>query len=154
MTSSRPRPELSIELSRDRWVLGAAGEQLAIAEQYDKLEENLADVYAKAFIDAWREAIDKLKLRRLIAERPSYPLLAAASSSASPIGHLLESIRDETLLTDAELVPAATEAAGDEPPVASLKGGGGQTPAQMINAALRPIIDWSKAIRGSGQSTP
>ncbi|MEJ0095444.1 MAG: type VI secretion system membrane subunit TssM [Methylocella sp.] len=131
-------PGIVDEISRDRWVLGAAGEQPAIAEQYDKLEENLVDVYAKAFIDAWREAIDKLKLRRLITERPSYPLLAAASSSASPIGRLLQSIRDETLLTDAEQA-LATDAAGDEPPVASITGAGGQTPAQMIDAALAPF---------------
>ncbi len=93
------------ETERDRWVLGAAGQTPAISAQYDHLSENLGEAYAMAFVDAWREAIGRLKIRRLTTDRPSYPLLAAASSVTSPLIRLLESIRDETLLAE----PASAE---------------------------------------------
>jgi type VI secretion system protein ImpL len=131
-------PGIIEEMARDRWVLGGAGEQPAIEAQYDKLQANLAEVYATAFIGAWREAIGKLTLRRLTADRPNYPLLTAASSVTSPITRLLESIRDETFLSDAQPGAIVADAAGGEPPIAAVAGIDGQTPAQIIDAALAP----------------
>lgn len=131
-------PGIMEEMARDRWVLGAAGEQPAIASRYDHLRENLVDAYATAFIDAWRAAIAKLKIRRLTVERPSYPLLTAASSVTSPFSRLLESIRDETTLSESEPGAAVVESASVDPANAPIAGASGQTPAQIIDAALAP----------------
>jgi type VI secretion system protein ImpL len=132
-------PSIVDEMARDRWVLGAAGQQPAISAQYDRLRQDLVDVYAKAFVGAWRGAIERLKLRRLTAERPSYPLLTAASSVTSPLVRILESIRDETLLTDPEQVGGGGDES-DDPAAASdaVKGVSGEPPARMIDAALAP----------------
>ncbi len=123
-------PGVVEQAARDRWVLGAAGQTPAISGQYDHLPENLGQAYAKAFVDAWREAIGKLRMRRLTTGRPDYPALAAASSVASPIIELLESIRDETLLAEAEPAPAPASAEPGAPPA--------QRPAAIIDAALAP----------------
>jgi len=121
-------PGVVNEAERDRWVLGAAGQTPAISAQYDHLSENLGEAYAMAFVDAWREAIGRLKIRRLTTDRPSYPLLAAASSVTSPLIRLLESIRDETLLVE----PAGAEST---PPAGAANA---ETPAAIIDAALAP----------------
>jgi len=91
--------DIAEQLKRERWVLGAAGEQSAIALQYDTLGNDLLNLYGKDFLTAWREALSKLQMRRLTADKPRYPSLAAASATTSPIKQLIESIRDETVLT-------------------------------------------------------
>jgi type VI secretion system protein ImpL len=123
-------PGVVSEAARDRWVLGAAGQTPEVSGQYDHLADNLGEAYAMAFVDAWRKAIGKLKMRRLTADRPTYPLLAAASSVTSPLIALLESIRDETLL--AEPAPASAESTTDASAATA------KTPAAIIDAALAP----------------
>ena len=91
--------DISEQLKRERWVLGAIGEQSAVSEQYDRLVDDLLQIYARDFVGAWREALTKLRLKRLIADKPRYIALTAISSVTSPMKTLLESIRDETTLT-------------------------------------------------------
>lgn len=133
-------PGVLEQMAGDRWVLGSAGEQPAISAQYDRLQRDLVDVYAKAFAAAWREAIGKLKIRRLTAGRPSYPLLTAAASVTSPFPRLLESIRDETLLPDAPPPSAAAIKTSDAASMAALAGASGETPARIIDTALAPYL--------------
>lgn len=130
-------PAVEEEMARDRWVLGPAGEQPAISAQYDHLQEELVDFYVNAFVSAWRDAIGKLKLRRLTAQRPAYPLLAAAGSVTSPFIRILDSIKQETDLGELEQ-PSASADASDAPGSAPILGASGRTPAQMIDAALAP----------------
>ncbi len=113
---------IEAEMDRDRRVLGPAGDDPAVAARYGRLRQDLADLYANGFIASWREAIDRLQIRRLTAERPTYPLMAAAASATSPIARLLESIREETTLPEGAPSGAAAAAA---------------TPAPKIDAALR-----------------
>ncbi len=120
-------PAIGADMARLRRILGAAGDQPEVSAQYDRLQQDLVDAYVKAFAAAWRSALDKLKIRRLVADRPSYPLLAAAASPNSPIARILDSIRDETTLADPEAAGAA-----------AVVGTAGETPAAMIDAALRP----------------
>ncbi|HVY58449.1 MAG TPA: type VI secretion system membrane subunit TssM, partial [Xanthobacteraceae bacterium] len=87
------------QIRSERWVLGTAGEQSAVAAQYDVLGNDLLDLYSKEFIAAWRTALSKLRIRNLVADKPKYVALAAASSPTSPIRQILESVRDETQLT-------------------------------------------------------
>jgi type VI secretion system protein ImpL len=87
------------QVKRERWVLGPAGNQAAVAAQYDSLPQDLLVLYTKDFIDTWRKTLNKLQLRRLTADKPKYIVLSAASAATSPIKQLLESIRDETALT-------------------------------------------------------
>lgn len=126
------------EMTRDRWVLGSAGNQPAISAQYDHLQQNLVDIYAKAFIASWYEAIGRLQIRRLTEERPSYPLLAAAASANSPISRILESIRDETSLEGLTPRVDLAEISGALPTRAEITGTSGETAARMVGAGLRP----------------
>ena len=142
-------PGMLEELARDRWVLGAAGDAPAISAQYDQLRANLIDAYAKAFIGAWRGAIDKLKLRRLTVERPAYPLLTAASSVTSPFIRLLELIGDETTLPAAEPdVDAVQPASADD---ASVPIASSRSAAAAVNAALAP---YHKLVEGDPGARP
>jgi type VI secretion system protein ImpL len=87
------------QIRKERWVLGAAGEQSLVAAQYDVLSNDLIDLYSKGFVEAWRSALSKIQIRNLVADKPKYLALAAASAPTSPIRQILESVRDETMLT-------------------------------------------------------
>jgi type VI secretion system protein ImpL len=91
--------DLSDRMKRDRWVLGAAGQQAALSQQYDNLADNLLDLYGNDFVAAWRNALAKLRMKKLLADKPKYQALRAVSAPTSPLRLVLESIRDETMLT-------------------------------------------------------
>src|ERR1700686_2685383 len=60
---------------------------------------DIIDLYGKEFISAWNVALGNLALRPLVADKPKYLALSAASAPTSPIKQIFESIRDETSLT-------------------------------------------------------
>jgi type VI secretion system protein ImpL len=144
---------IEAEMARDRRVLGPAGEEPAVAAQYDRLRQDLDKLYAKSFIAAWQDAIARLSIRRLTVERPAYPLMAAAAAATSPIARLLESIREATTLPQGTLsttlgrgvpsVAAADPAASAAEP--------DPTPAQQIDAALAP---YHRLVEGSPGRRP
>ncbi len=86
-------------VDRDRWVLGPAGEQPGIREQYGSLFADLLKLYARDFLPAWNQALARLKIRSLNGDKPRYLALQAIASPTSPLKQVLESIRDETRLT-------------------------------------------------------
>jgi len=92
-------PLIAEQLKDERWVLGAAGEQNAVEAQYRTMSTDILDLYTKDFTAAWQKAFSKLRLKRLIGDKPKYHSLAAASAATSPLKRLLESIRDETAVT-------------------------------------------------------
>jgi type VI secretion system protein ImpL len=100
--------DLSERMKKDRWVLGEAGEQAALNQQYDSLASNLLDLYGNDFIAAWRNSLGQLKLKKLLADKPKYQALRAVSAPTSPLRLLLESMRDETVLTRERPKPANT----------------------------------------------
>jgi type VI secretion system protein ImpL len=91
--------DLAGRMRDERWVLGEVGQQTAVASQYDRLPEDLLDLYARDFLQAWRDALTKLHMKKLTADKPKYSGLVAISSLTSPLKQILESIRDETALT-------------------------------------------------------
>lgn len=110
--------DLSERMKKDRWVLGSAGEQSALDQQYDSLATSLLDLYGNEFTAAWRNALFKLRLKKLLADKPKYQALRAVSAPASPLRMILESLRDETLLTrerakSADAKDAKTDAKAD-----------------------------------------
>jgi type VI secretion system protein ImpL len=127
-------------VKKERWVLGPAGEQTAVSAQYDTLGQSLLDLYTRDFIAAWREALGKLQLRPLTADKPKYIALGAAAAATSPIKQLLESIRDETALTRER---AGTKPADNKTPAASdatpalLRQQQGTAPGATIEAAFK-----------------
>src|SRR5690606_28107355 len=110
---------------RERWVLGPAGQQTAVATQYQTLLQDILRLYTRDFVAAWQQALLRLKLRPLTADKPQYVALSAASAATSPIKQLLESIRDETRLTRERPAPPA-EGTSD-----------GKAAAAAIDAAAR-----------------
>ena len=59
---------------------GAAGEQTAVPAQYDTLGQDLLDLYARDFIAAWRDALGRLQLQPLTADKPKYVALGAVAA--------------------------------------------------------------------------
>lgn len=141
-------PGVSEEMTRDRWVLGSAGEQPAISAQYDKLQERLVDHYVKMFTEAWRDGLGKLKIRRLTAERPAYPLMAAAASVTSPFARILESARDQTYRVQDQQSPDADPLSSS---AADVVGSAGESPARMIDDALSA---YHRAVEGQPGERP
>ncbi len=104
--------DLAERMQRDRWALGEAGQQAALGQQYDNLANNLLDLYGNDFIRAWRDALSRLRMKKLLADKPKYQALRAVSAPTSPLRLILESIREETALTRERPKPA--KAAGTE----------------------------------------
>jgi type VI secretion system protein ImpL len=91
--------DIADRIKRDRWVLGAAGEQAVVATQYDNLPDALLELYSNDFIAVWKEALGKLRLKKLTVDKPRYVVLSAISAPTSPLRQLLVSIDQETTLT-------------------------------------------------------
>jgi type VI secretion system protein ImpL len=103
--------DLAERMRGERWVLGDIGQQAALSTQYDSLADDLLDLYARDFLQVWRDALTKLRMKKLTADKPRYAALAAIGSPTSPLRQILESIREETALTR-ERPTAAQPAAG------------------------------------------
>jgi type VI secretion system protein ImpL len=131
------------QIKQERWVLGAAGEQQAVTAQYDRLGQDLLDLYARDFIAAWRNTLGRLQFKPLTVDRPKYVALSAVGAATSPLKQLLESIRDETALTrerpgfgKAPAGGGAGTAQASEPTPALLRQQG-QAPGATIEAAFK-----------------
>ncbi|MEW6643200.1 MAG: type VI secretion system membrane subunit TssM [Pseudomonadota bacterium] len=109
-------PGLAERMKKERWVLGDAGQQAAIDQQYDNLANDLLAAYSNDFVAAWRAVLGDLRLKKLLADKPKYEALRALSAPTSPMRQLLESIRDETQLTKERAKPANATASATTPP--------------------------------------
>jgi type VI secretion system protein ImpL len=88
------------KLQKEQWVLGQSGDQSAVKQQYASLMPDILDLYGKDFLAAWNVALGNLQLRPLVADKPKYLALSAASAATSPIKQIFESVRNETALTE------------------------------------------------------
>jgi type VI secretion system protein ImpL len=111
---------LSERMKRDRWVLGEAGQQAAVGQQYDALASDLLNIYSNDFVNAWRTALASLRLKKLLADKPKYEALRAISAPTSPLRQLLESIREETALTRERPKTASAQGAPATAPAPAL----------------------------------
>jgi type VI secretion system protein ImpL len=106
--------DIADQIDQERWVLGDAGTQSSVKEQYASLPLDLLKLYSKDYIDIWTALLNKIRLRRFTDDR-TFAALTAAASPSSPIKQLFESIRDETAVTRErsgfEMKPAAGAAA-------------------------------------------
>src|SRR5215468_6341769 len=101
-------PTIAEQLQRDNWVLGDVGKLEAIRSQFDNLRRDLLNIYSRDFVTAWKQALEKLRIRPLNADKPKYEALNAAAAATSPVRLLIESIRDETVLTRERKDPKAS----------------------------------------------
>jgi type VI secretion system protein ImpL len=142
-------------MQKEQWVLGPSGGQEAVKQQYASIMPDILDLYGKEFIGAWNVAIGNLALRPLVADRPKYLALSAASAPTSPIKQIFESIRDETALTREPNAPpkgGANAASNAGPNVA-------QSAAQIVGNHLgstsRDALTLAmKAQRRAGDAAP
>jgi type VI secretion system protein ImpL len=141
-------PTIADQLQRDNWVLGDAGKLEAITSQFDNLTHDLLALYNRDFVDAWKQALEKLRIRPLNVGKPKYDALNAAAASTSPIRLLIESIRDETALTRERKDQGkdATKAAKKEL-APSLVSGQTGVPGAEIEAEFKPF---QQAVEGEG----
>jgi len=135
--------DIADHIKRERWVLGAAGEQPALTDQYSSLSDDLLVLYSKDFVAAWQDALSKLRLRKMTGDKPRYIALSALSAPTSPLKQLIESIRDETMLTHERpgTAPASTPggvASAAAKPAAILFKTQNGIPGADIEASFRP----------------
>ena len=100
------------KLQKEQWVLGPSGEQSAVKQQY----ASMLPGHPRSLRQGFHRRLDcrdrQSRLRPLVADKPKYLALSAASAPTSPIKQIFESIRDETALTrDAEAAGAGQCAA-------------------------------------------
>ncbi|MCI4678282.1 type VI secretion system membrane subunit TssM [Rhodoblastus acidophilus] len=138
----------------DKWVLGRIGEETDVAAQFNSLPGDVYQLYAKDFVGAWKEALARLQLRRLTADKPRYLTLSALAAPSSPLRALMESVRDETSLTRERPKPkgGAAGAADRNPPAAPLFNEAAMgAPGASIEAQFRPLAEW---VEGSPPNRP
>jgi type VI secretion system protein ImpL len=137
------------QLRNDSWELGEAGKQSVFKEQLDAIGPNLLNLYTKDFITTWQQALAKLRLRRLNADKPNYTALNAAAAPTSPIRQIFESIRDETALTrERDTAKDGANQGKNKPPapIPTLINQQG-APGAAIEAAFKPF---HQALEGDG----
>jgi type VI secretion system protein ImpL len=111
--------DIAARIKRDRWVLGTSGEQAAVATQYDNLPDALLELYSNDFIAVWKEALGRLRLKKLTGDKPRYLVLNAISAPTSPLRQLIVSIDQETSLAHER--PAANQPAAKQTDKAAAK---------------------------------
>lgn len=129
-------------LQNEQWVMGDAGKQSGVEEQFDRLGPELLDLYSRDFTDTWEKTLNNIKIRPITEDKPDYQVLAAASSEAtSPLRQLFEAIKVETALTEEreEEKPAdgADAAGAGTDVVKKLVGNQGGLARIGINVALK-----------------
>src|SRR5579883_3049008 len=139
-------PTIAEQLQRDSWVLGDIGKLDAIQQQFGTLVRDLLDRYGQDFVAAWKQALEKLHLRSVTADRPKYTVLSAAAAPTSPVRQLLESIRDETALTR-ERSNANADKDKKDPPRPGLLNPQAGAPGAAIEAQFRPFREDRKSTR-------
>lgn len=141
-------PTIAEQLQRDNWVLGDVGKLNAITAQFDSLSQDLLTLYTRDFTAAWKQALDKLKMRPLNGGKPQYEALNATSGTTSPLRLVIESIRDETALTrqrkDAKESDEAAKKPGSAPPLLGARTG---IPGAEIETQFKP---YHQVVEGDG----
>jgi len=146
--------DIAESVKKERWVLGSAGEQAVVAAQYDNLPDEMLELYTRDFVTVWRETLGKLRLRKLLADKPQYVALSALSAQTSPLRQLLESIRDETVITRERPKPPPAPGTPPEPdkkPLAVLFKSQDRAPGASIESAFKPF---HVAVEGTGNAKP
>jgi type VI secretion system protein ImpL len=143
-------PTIADKLQKENWVLGAAGDQGVVKQQYASLFPDILDLYGKDFVAAWNVAFGNLQLRPLLADAPKYLALSAASAPTSPIKQIFESVRDETALTRERKVRPPANGAAEQAKKDVL-----QAATQRLGSESREAIDLAiKSQRKAGDPPP
>jgi type VI secretion system protein ImpL len=132
-------PTIAEQLQRDNWVLGDVGKLEAIKSQFDSLVRDLLNLYSLDFVAAWKQALEKLRIRPLNAGKPKYEALNAAAASTSPIRLLIESIRDESALTRERKDAKTGNDGKKEAATPTFLGAQGGSPGAYIEAQFKPF---------------
>lgn len=131
---------IGAHIEGERWVLGEAGQQAAVGEQYASLVSDVMRLYSRDFVAAWQQALGRIRMKSLTADKPQYAVLNAAAARTSPIRLLLESIREETRLTaERPAAQAGAAGGGERSPTAGATGliGDAAPTGGVIEAAFR-----------------
>jgi type VI secretion system protein ImpL len=139
-------PTIADQLQRDNWVLGTVGKLDVIQSQFDNLARDILDRYGRDFVAQWKQALEKLKIRPLNAGKPGYEALNAAAANTSPVRLLMESIRDESVLTR-ERKDAKSGGNDAKKESSPLLGPQGNQPGAYIEGQFKPF---HQAVEGDG----
>jgi type VI secretion system protein ImpL len=106
------------KLEAENWVLGEAGQQAGVEQQFTNLGRELLEKYRQDFIRQWETMFSKVRLRSMSGDKPQYLNLSAAASANSPLRNLVLAVSRETRLTvepDGGAGPAEAVSEGGEP---------------------------------------
>jgi type VI secretion system protein ImpL len=114
-------------------------------------------LYSRDFVAAWREALGKLRLKKLLTDKPNYVVLSALGAPNSPLKQIFISIGEETMLTRERAPAAPTGGAANAAdknagkPVPGLFTTGNGAPGSTIEAVFRPF---HAALEGGAGKAP
>lgn len=87
------------ELRKDRWVLGDLAGSNEIEGRLQRLERDLMERYRADFIASWNRVLNNLAMTSMVADKPRYAALGAASAAQnSPVLELVKAVDDQTWL--------------------------------------------------------
>jgi type VI secretion system protein ImpL len=149
-----PLGDIAERIKREQWVLGTSGDQQTVQAQYDTLPDQMLDLYGREFVATWQTALGRLRLRKLLTDKPQYITLSALGAPTSPLKQLFVSISEETTLTKERPAAAggAKPAANPQAPkslAVLFRAQGGKAPGADIEAQFRPF---HTAIEGGAQA--
>jgi type VI secretion system protein ImpL len=145
-------PDIATQLDRDRWVLGEVGQQAVVADQFDRLPDDILALYAKDFVASWDAALGRLTIKSLTADRPKYLTLSAISTSSSPLKQIFDEIKTQTQLSRERKLPqpdpkkAGSETASDRPVIVITSG---SSTGRLIEDHFRPYYQMTDGAPGS-----
>jgi type VI secretion system protein ImpL len=140
--------DIEQQIRAESWVLGDAAQDPALATQFDRLRDQVLDFYTRDFVTAWDGALAKLRLRKLLADKPRYAALTGLGAPTSPLKKLIASIDAETRVTQ-ERQPAQGSGSTARPTPTPLRPRGG-APGAAIEEHFKPFHD---ALESGGRSS-
>ena len=141
--------DVSERIKAERWVLGDAAQDSTIATQFDNLPNQMLAFYTQDFLAAWQQALGRLRMRKLLADKPQYIALSAIGAPSSPLKQLIVSIAEETALTrerPAAQAGGAADSKSSKPQLPVLSKLQDRAPGAAIEERFKPF---RTAIEGS-----
>ena len=140
--------DVADKVKAEQWVLGKLAENAQVSDQYRTLNQDLLVQYGRDFERAWLDALAKMQMKPLTADKPRYQVLGSVGGPTSPLRSIFESIKAETALTKDRpdlakpAAPGAAPAAA-QPPRATLFAQGEPPPGTRIEERFRPFHEWT-----------
>jgi len=128
----------------DQWALGERGQLDYSDADREALSERLRNLYSADFIDSWRRALNAISVTDFRDLDHGVAILQQFTGPAAPLHRLLDTVKDNTLLSPAVGVETLEDAEALAPPAS--------TPEQQQAWAIqRAFVGLSAMLRATGE---